>query len=306
MTMPNFLLVGAAKSGTTSLYHYLRQHPQVYMSPVKEPKFFAFEDGVPSFRGPKPYRVVTDLGAYHALFSAVTDEVAVGEASTYYLYSEKAPERIRYYVSDIKLITILRDPTERAYSDFLNTVRGGREPLSDFARALEAEERRIKDDWWIGHYRRTGFYHEQLARYYELFEAEQIRVYLYEDLKEDPVGMMQDMFRHLGVNDAFVPDTSRVHNASGGPKSRALQTFIQKPNPLKRAIRPFLPERMRRSVQVNLRNRNRAKPPPMPEGVREELAEAYREDILKLQDLIGRDLSSWLKSRRAAGNEFSA
>ena len=144
------------------------------------------------------------------------------------------------------------------------------------------------------HYKRRGFYHEQLSRYYDLFEPERIRVYLYEDLEEDAVGMTQSIFRFLGVDDAFVPDTSRRHNVARIPRSRALQTFIEKPNPFKNVLRPFLPQGLRKRIALNLRNRNLAKPPPMPEGVRERLTEAYREDILKLQKLVGRNLSGWL------------
>ena len=299
MTLPNFLVIGAHKAGTTSLYHYLKQHPEVYMSPIKEPRFFSFEGDDLDFRGPLPQNpgkplAVTDLEAYRALFAGVSGETAIGEVSPGYLYREKAPGRIRHYIPEAKMIAILRNPAERAYSHFLMVRKNDREPLTDFAQALEAEEGRIKDNWWIGHYKSMGFYHEQLSRYYELFGPEQIKVYLYEDLKEDPVGMMQSIFRFLGVDDAFIPDTSLRHNASGIPKSRALQALINKPNALKSAIKPFVPEGMRRRILVNLQNRNLAQA-PMPEGVREELTEAYREDILKLQGLIGRDLSSWLK-----------
>jgi len=98
VTLPNFFVIGAGKSGTTSLWRYLEQHPEVYMSPIKEPKFFAFEGGVPDFRGPKTPWAVTDLEAYRALFAGVSEEKALGEASAYYLYTEEAPERIRHHV----------------------------------------------------------------------------------------------------------------------------------------------------------------------------------------------------------------
>jgi hypothetical protein len=324
MTMPNFLLIGAAKAGTTSLYHYLRQHPQVYMCPVKEPKFFAFEDTEPgSCRGTgnrdSMSQLITDIEGYRALFTGVSSEKAVGEASPQYLYVPEASSRIRRYVPEARLIAVLRNPVERAYSSYLHLVREGWEQLS-FSEALNEEEERVRDNWPImWHHKNGGFYHEQLKRYYELFEPEQIRVYLYEDLKEDPVGMTQSIFRFLGVDEAFVPDTSLKHNMSGIPKSRALhtlmdlQTLLRRPNLLKSVIKPFVPKRLRLRILLNLRNRyltrserprqriladlqnrNLTKAPPMPEGVREELTEAYREDVLKLQGLLGRDLSRWL------------
>jgi hypothetical protein len=169
-----------------------------------------------------------------------------------------------------------------------------REPLTDFARALDAEEERIKDNWWIGHYKSMGFYHEQLTRYYEFFEREQIQVYLYEDFNEDPVGTTQSIFRFLEVDDTFVPDTSRRLNVSSIPRSYALQALIKNPNPLKSILQAVLPRGLRQQIAVNLHERNLKGAPPMDEEIRKELTEAYREDITKLEGLIGRDLSGWL------------
>ncbi|MGH2992864.1 MAG: sulfotransferase family protein [Solirubrobacterales bacterium] len=306
--MPNFLIIGAQKAGTTSVYRYLRQHPEIYMSPLKEPRFFAFEGENPDFHGPfrrdpdtplagRPRGTVTELEPYRALYAGVADETAVGEASPQYLYSEKAPGRIRHHLPDAKLIAILRDPAERAYSHFLMARREGHEPLTDFARALEAEEGRVRANWWIGHYKRMGYYHQQLSRYCDLFEPDQIRVYLYEDLGEDPVGTMRGILRFLGVDESLVPDTYVRHNVSGTPRSRALHTLISKPNPLKRAVTPFLPDALRKRIFAGLRDRNLVASPPIPEAAREELTEAYRDDVLQLQRLIGRDLSGWLGER---------
>jgi hypothetical protein len=271
------------------------------MCPLKGPRFFAFEGEEPDFRGPgdrkRVSRLITDIERYRALFAGVSDEKAIGEASAWHLYVPESAYRIRQYVPEAKLIAILRNPVDRAYSHFLyRLAQGGQggEPFTDFARALDAEEERVRERWGPSfHYKRMGFYHEQLKRYYELFEPEQIRVYLYEDLDEDACGVMQDMFQFLGVNDTTVPEILR-HNVSGIPKSRTLQKFIQKPNSLKAVTKPLLPAKLRRRMRIKLQNRNLTKP-PMPEGVHEELTEAYREDILKLQELIGRDLSSWLK-----------
>ena len=298
--MPNFLVIGAAKSGTTSLYHYLAQHPDVFMSPVKEPNFFALEGEKPSFRAPgADERInrwsITDLEAYRKLFDGAAKEKAIGEASPLYLYSPKAPERIRHYAPEAKLIAVLRNPAERAYSSFLHLVRNGREPLTDFVRALRAEEERIQSNWeWIWHYENMGFYHTQLKRYYETFERGQIRVYLYEDLKNDPIGMLRDVYGFLGVDDSFTPNTLSRYMVSGVPRSRALYAILRKPHPIKSVLKPLLPKGLRRRVLLNLQNRLLVKP-PFPAEVRRNLTEAYREDVVKLQELIGRDLSAWLR-----------
>jgi hypothetical protein len=297
--LPNFLIVGAGKAGTTSLYQYLKQHPEVYMSPVKEPKFFAFEGGKPDFQGPGDRerinrQSVIEIGQYEALFEGVRGEKAIGEASPTYLHSPQAPARIKHHAPEVRLIAVLRNPVERAYSSYMQRVRDGREPLG-FLEALQEEERRLRDNWAPGWgYKRLGFYHAHLKRYYELFGRERIKVFLFEDLSKDPVGVSQDIFRFLGVDDAFEPDTSLRHNASGIPRSRALHELVKRPNVVKSFLKPLLPEGARKRLSVNVQNWNLEKAPPLPGEVRREFAQTCREDILALQDLIGRDLSGWL------------
>jgi hypothetical protein len=184
---------------------------------------------------------------------------------------------------------------ERAYSAYLHQVRDGREWLG-FVEALRVEEERVADEWAPGwRYKLVGFNHRHLERYYDTFGPGQIRVYLYEELNGNPVAVAQDAFRFLGVDSSFVPDTSLRHNASGIPKSKALVSLIKRPNPLKAAIKPLLPEGARKRISVNVQNWNLEKAPPMPEEARRVLVEAYREDVARLEDLIGRDLSGWLK-----------
>lgn len=298
--MPNFLIIGAAKSGTTSLYHYLNQHPHVYMSPVKETNFFALEGEKANFRGPgADERInrwsVTDLEAYHKLFEGAAEERALGEASPLYLYSAKAVARIKHHVPEAKLIVVLRNPADRAYSSFLHVVLNGREPYKEFGRALEAESERIRANWdWIWHYKNMGFYHDQLSRYYEAFGPEQMKVYLYEDLNRDPGGVVRSAFEFLGVDASFTPQAPARYNVTGVPRSGLLNDLLRKKNPLKSAVRPFLPKKFRRRLLINLQNRILVKP-PFPEDVRGRLVAGFREDVSKLQDLIGRDLSGWLK-----------
>ncbi|PLS83629.1 MAG: sulfotransferase [Actinobacteria bacterium] len=309
MTMPNFLVIGAGKAGTTSLYYYLDQHPEVYMSPVKEPKFFALEGGVPDYRGPGDRevwssgtnRAISDPREYEALFDGVSGEKAIGEASPGYLCNAGVPGRIKRYVPDVRLVAVLRDPAERAYSAYLHMLRDGREQLG-FAEALGEEERRTREGWAPGwQYTREGFYYRNLKRYFELFDRGRIRIYLYEELRADPLGLMREVFGFLGVDEAFVPDISMRHNASGIPKSALLVSLITRRNPLKTVLKPLLPKGLRRRISVGIQNRNLTPAPPLPPEVRKELVELYREDILALQDLIGRDLSKWLETPEAGG-----
>ena len=300
MTMPNFFVIGAAKAGTTSFYHYLQQHPDIFFSPIKEPKFFALEDKLPHYRGPGDQQqmtrgFVTDLEAYQALFGARRQERAVGEASTLYLYSRRTAACIHRYVPEAKLIAILRNPVDRAYSNFLQQVRDGYEPLTDFVEALRAEETRIRDKWMpFWHYRQRGFYYRQLRRYFDLFDRPQIKVYLYEDLKADPQRLGCDVFRFLEVDDTIVLDTAIKYNVSGWPKHQVLHKLLVRPNPVKTLVKGLTSARLRRLTKASLKRRNLERR-PLPMETRRWLTKVYREDVLRLQDLIERDLSAWVE-----------
>jgi hypothetical protein len=291
MTMPNFLIVGAMKSGTTALYYYLEQHPQIYMSPVKEPNFFcAEEDSDGNF--------ATRLGAYQDLFRGVSGEKAIGEASHCYLYEPEAAARIQEYIPDAKLIAVLRNPVDRAYSHFLHMVRSGSEPLTDFAQALREEETGGYQKRNVRDYIDRGRYHDQLKRYFNAFSRDQVKVYLYEDLSNAPVDTIQDAFRFLGVDDSFVPDVSLRRNVSGYPKHKTVDKLLRKPSPIKDALKIYLPARLRWRLSKafdDLKTRNLVAPPPVQPEVRRRLIGVYREDILKLQELIQRDISGWLE-----------
>jgi hypothetical protein len=301
VNLPNFLVIGAAKAGTTSLHHYLRQHPEIFMCPKKDTFFFDFDGRDPDFAGPGDndwYRgqAVVHLEEYQILFADAGERKAVGEACAGYLYDPEAPARIHRYVPDAKLIAVLRDPIERAYSSFLQQVRDGYETETDFAAALALEEKRIREHWRpIWHYRERGFYYRQLKRFLRYFERSRIRVYLYEDLQESPVAMLGNIFEFLEVDADFEPDTSVRHNRAGIPRSRRLHELVMKPNALKMVVKPLLPPRVRGLLKaavtdtaVSLRR------PPVPPEVRERLVQEYRPDVLELQEFLGRDLSHWL------------
>jgi hypothetical protein len=298
MTLPNFLIIGAAKTATTSLWKYLRQHPQIYMSASKEPRFFAFEGETLNFRGPGDSEeiAITDLETYSALFNKVTHEIAIGEATTMYLWSPKAPERIRYHIPHTKLIAFLRDPVERAFSNFQHLVQQGREPIQDFSQAIAAEEQRIQEGWWpFWYYKQQGMYSAQLKRYFALFERDQIKIYFYEDFKKTPLNIIQDVFKFLNVDSEFIPDLSQKARKSHPiPKNKALHKFLTQANPIKSMLKPLLPTKMRQQVIAQIQEKNLTKPQLNPE-VRRHLIEDYREDILNLQNLLGRDFSQWLE-----------
>ena len=292
MTMPNFLIIGAMKSGTTALYYYLEQHPEIYMSPVKEPNFFSSQEQE------NAADTVTHIETYQHLFRGVSGERAIGEASHSYLYESRAAAQIRRYIPEAKLIAILRNPIDRAYSHFLHMVRSGTEPLDDFAQALQEEAGGIHKERTFQDYIGRGLYYDQLKRYFGTFPREQVRVYLYEDLIGAPISTVQDAFRFLKVDDSFVPDVSLRRNVSGHPKYKSLDRLLRRQSRIKHAAKIYLPARMRWRLSKafdDLKTRNLVEPPPLQPEVRRQLIKVYREDILKVQELIHRDLSGWLE-----------
>lgn len=292
------MIIGAAKSGTTALYHYLRQHPQVYMCPRKETNFFAYGQQNVRFTGPRDANdsdfIITTLERYEEQFAAVSDELAVGEASPWYLYSDQAAANIARRIPDAKLIAVLRDPADRAFSSYLHVLKDGREPLS-FREGLLAEEDRISRGWEpIWHYRHVGLYAAQVERFLDVFGRDRIRFYLYEDLLKDPHGLLADVFRFLEVDSGFSADISVRPNTSGVPKSRVLGRLLLQPNYLKTTIKPLIPPRLRYELSQRVNQRLLEKP-PLDEETRKELSVGYKKDILNLQDLLGRDLFAWLR-----------
>jgi len=300
MIMPNFIVIGAAKSGTSSLHNYLSEHPEIYMSKNKEPNFFAYEGWQPDYCGsgdaeaPTNVKTVPYLKDYQALFDGVTKEKAIGESSPCYLYMPEAPTRIKRYIPEAKLIAILRHPVDRAYSRYSHFCRNGRETL-DFSEALKEEDNRRKNHWAPGwRYLDFGFYSIQIQRYLDRFDREQIQIYLYEDLKSDPKHMIKNIFQFLGVDDTFQPNLSVKYNQSNIPKNRIFHGFISEKNFLKSMIRPLIPAKIRKPMAAKAYRKNLSRLKPLSPELRQELIPIFREDILKLQDLIGRDLSHWL------------
>lgn len=295
--LPTFLILGAQKAGTTALFYALSKHPEVFASKVKEPGFFTdAAEALADAAGPgdEVTRMMDSLEDYEALFAGAGAAVARGEASTSYLYDTGAPKKIKRLLPDVKLIAILRNPVDRAYSNFLYLIREGREPLHDFRAALAEEGKRRADGWsttW--RYLDKGLYADQVERYLAQFDREQLRCYLYENYNQNPAATVTDVYRFLGVDDGFSQDLSIRLNVSGLPKSKRLQSVSRRSRRLKWMIDPLIPDPLRRNL-LKAQNSNLSRP-PLPPDLRAELIEACRDDIERVGELTGLDVSRWLE-----------
>lgn len=303
--LPDFLIIGAGKSGTTSVDKYLYQHPQVFVSRLKEPNFFGYENITEAdFGGNEEelahFRIsVTSLDKYLALFEDATPGQVIGETSNTYMYHEQAPERIKHYIPDVKLIAILRQPALRLYSRYLHLAREDRTPTREFADCLDQST-----IWWQRNdLIREGFYYKNLKRYFELFPKENIRIYLYEDLQKKPLEVMADIYGFLGVDTSFQPDVSLRYNESGIIKNRTLNKIYGPGGLISKSLKAVLPGTLVHKLKDNssltrkvmeIRGKNLSKPAIDPELKRKLTFEVYGDDIRNLQTLIGRDLGHWL------------
>ncbi len=286
MILPNFIIIGAYKSGTTSLYHYLRQHPDIFMPSVKEPNFFAHEKKAMLMQQEgKAGNPINNIDTYAELFSTVENEKAIGEASPLYLGTPLAAQRIKETIPQVKLIAILRQPIEAFYSDHNMRIRDKRKLENDFRERVKGIEKRINVGEISG-----PMYYKQLKVYYDLYGADRIKVCLYDDLKKDNIGLIKSIYEFLDVDASFSPHITERHNAGGLAKSINLNTL------LKRALKkqkvkntPWI-----KNTLLKLQQTNTSPFPPLSADLRRELTEVYREDIENLAKLIDRDLNAWL------------
>lgn len=299
--LPNFLIVGAAKAGTTAIASYLAQHPQVYMSPIKEPKFISSHFVKFPLRGPGDDFVegftVKRFGEYRGLFRRAYRERAVGEASVENLYFyRRAIPVIKRVLGDVKIIIVLRNPVERAFSAYKMMVRDGREALS-FEEALREEPERMRSNWeYLWFYQDVGRYYHQVKAYLHAFSN--VRVFLFEDFRRDAPVFMRSVYRFLGVDENFAPRIDLRFNSSGRFRN-AFYRFLFRATAFKGMLYKFLslngvPDSVILGVIEGIRDGELEPIAAEPEA-REMLRKAYRDDILKLQKLLGRDLSHWLE-----------
>jgi len=318
---PTFIIVGAARSGTTALYNWLKEHPSVYMSRIKETNYFA--NLLQDFQGPgdeglnrslllfrnsdgsfkeKHVAAVRSLDEYLSLFSGSENFLARGEASPSYLYYQNTAKNIWNYMPDCKIIILLRDPVERAISNYKALVNSGRETL-DFDLALLMEEKRLKHGWehfWA--LKGLGLYYSQVKNYFNVFPKSQIKIWLYDELKDDPKRLYKEVCDFINVDNRFMPKFSYYNISTsykpifartsvGGRKSDIL-ALLGRLLPMKFKSMAYSP--LTKIIYSILFNKNVVTHQEMVAYLRD----YFREDIIKLQELIPeKKVIHWLDPR---------
>ena len=300
MEKPTFLVIGAQKCGTTSLYEYLDQHPKVFMSPVKELRYFSGEaasDNAAAIDGP----VIPDFSAYCEHFDGASEHQAAGEVSPSYMYYPGTAKRIHQRLPDVDLIAILRDPVKRAFSEYWHHWKMGRRLNEDFLGFVLSEN--VAAEPQLSEYQdcvRRGLYHRQLKPFFRLFDRSQVRVFLYEDLKSDPEALMQRVYEFIGADAEFTPETDRAYNRGMMPQtdwkflvSQMVEWWID---------RYFMKESKRIEYRRWLRRILNLKRKSVRQEQRSKLKGLFRKDIHKLQSLVDKSFDKWLEKQSANSN----
>ena len=285
----DFFIVGAPKAGTTSLYHYLNEHPEIVMSRQKETDYFSDEDLQKKGLYYGKNRINT-LEKYHSLFQNV-DQKKIGEASVSYLFYEDVPQKIKAYNSNGKIIIMLRNPVDRAFSHFLMDYRLGLISKS-FESILENEKKDIKTSLFYQQYIELGQYSGQVKRYIEKFGKENVTIIFYYDFKNHVVKEVQKVYEFLEVDSKYRAEIENKHNTYSMPKNnwiRLIYSFVS----FRKILNRILPKRKVRKIKEKLFIKS--KKPKLSDVLRARLINLYANDIKQLEELLSVDLSQWKK-----------
>ncbi len=278
--LPNCIVNGVAKSGTTAIYSYLGEHPDIFMSKNKELNYFAYDSKIGECNDAHfPIKTQTE---YEKEFECSKSYKIRGEASPAYFSILSSAARIHKLIPDVKLITSIRNPVDRAFSGYLMHVRDGKADP-------KIQDSFTPDKHWV----KLGFYSKNLQEYYRIFPSNQIKIVLQDDMKRDTAGTMERIFEYLEVDPHFKPEVKQRHNVGTFPKNHLIQRILLQKETVRRYLEPVTPY-FAKKILWKMEKLNQQEPPELPAEHKEYLQNLYREDILRVQDLINRDLSNWL------------
>jgi len=274
---PNFFILGAAKSGTTSLYFLLKQHPDIFLTEEKEPTFF--NDG---------FQVIDNPIDYFELYDPSADEPIRGEASHTYMSNPRSGKVLKALFPDAKFVVILRNPAARAHSLYHHMRRNGYEYINSFEKAITAEDKRFASDkfkrtcthsFYNFLYFRSGLYGQQLQHYFSIFDRSQFHVIKFEEFVADQIGHVRGILEFLGVDPDFSPEPEISNAGKVTARFPGIQYCIRRKLALPRPVRKLLMSALKRV--------NKTPIPPLNGETKTMLMEKYAEDLKLLNDLTG-------------------
>jgi Sulfotransferase family len=313
MALPDFFIAGAPKAGTTALHSALARHPSLFMAAVKEPKFFLTDGPPPAKGGPgdaRTYREhVWQRADYEALFDPAPPGALRGESTPFYLYRHDAQLRIRALIPQARLIIVLRDPIERAHSNWAHLWSAGLDPIGDFVQACRAEEQRTAAGWadfW--RYKDLGRYGHQIKQLYTVFPAEQVFMIRYREMIENPAGTLDRICGFLGVAPAAIFEVPR-ENVTAHPHETRRHLALSRLARAGSAVTARLPghagsaltDRLERSLQQGAAPRR-----PLTWAERVQLIGEFTDDVTMLSSITGQDFSEWVRPRENSGGLVGA
>ena len=287
---------GASKSGTTAMYYYLKQHPQVCVPRRKELHFFSRKQLAAQVAGPGDRSVVAELPSafsdYLEFFSHCPEAQIGADISPSYLFHHQSAALIAKSLADPRLVFVLRNPADKAFSQYVHLLSSGRESLS-FDQALQEEAQRKRSgyaDIWL--YRESGFYAESLREFLRVLGAERVRIYYFEEFVSDPNHVLADICSLCGVAADFPFTPVAEVNPTGTPRSRLISRLIA-PNALSSLLKRALPSGLAQELKRRVKAANSAGKPRLDEALQAELIAGYRSDIAEVERIVGRP-SGWL------------
>lgn len=276
---PNFFIVGTPKSGTTSLFHYLQEHPEVFLPELKEPHFFSCPEVKNTYYKTK---IVDSKQEYLDLYQERESYKAVGDLSSSYLFNKETPKRIHQFNPYAKIIIVLRNPVERALSHYLMDVNLGYINVS-LSKVINNK------DTFKQHYQEyieLGFYEQQIRAYTKQFPDSQIKVVLSDTLYANTAETLKDIYSFINVSTTFITDFETVHNSYTVPRFKALKSLVQSDG-----LKKMIPSGLKSGLKSLIYKTNAEK--PKLEVEKDLLREIYKKSIVETETLINQDLSSW-------------
>ncbi len=290
---PNFFIVGAARSGTTTLYYLLKKHPQIFMSPIKEPNFFCEY---------QYYKEINNWEEYLKLFKKVKNEKITGEASVSYLYSKTAALNIKSKIKNPKILILLRNPLNRAFSHYRWLKRVNKEKLN-FKDAIKNESKRIKQNWPFSyHYLEVSLYYEQVKRFFDNFNQNLIKIILFENFVRDTQKTLKEIYEFLEIDSSFLPNKIYHFNTSHKIKIKKISQFMSKNDLMQKWLKRLIPFKIRKKIVYYITNKLNVSSSEIKINLSKEeelnLYKNFISDIRKLENLTKKNFSIWLPKNK--------